>query len=223
MADSCCAARRTGKAPARELFGVGGCCWEDHRCSAHPEHPARGLLCEECEAPFCADCAACLRRGLLPPRSLANDMFTGYAPARLFQQQVTIMEMMCASPCITTLLCLSMEATYENNLKQEGKELAPLNAKAQMARHRFGARGNALTFLLPMEDLLNSLQAHAAELEKGSPCLGLPRTGEELAPVARVLLKTNKEGNTSEQEVKSLIHQAVVRREARAERLAAQG
>ena len=133
-------------------------------------------------------------------------MFTGYAPARLFEQRVTIMEMICASPCITTLLCLSMEATYENNLKQEGKELAPLNTKAQMARHRFGARGNALTFLLPMEDIFNLLQHHSAELEKDAPCVELPRTGEELAPVARVILKTNKEGVTSEQEVKSLIH-----------------
>ena len=44
--------------------------------------------------------------------------------------------------------------------------------------------------------------------------LQLPRTGHELGQIARVLLKTNKEGATSEQEIKGLIHQAVVRREA---------
>ena len=32
------------------------CCPEDHRCAAHPEHPAQRTLCEDCEVPLCTDC-----------------------------------------------------------------------------------------------------------------------------------------------------------------------
>ena len=164
--------------------------------------------------PFCTECEALLSKGRLPPLCLANDMWTGYAPARLFEQQVTVMELICASPCITTLTCLSMEARYENNLKEEHREAAPLTSKAQMARHRFGARGNALTFPLPMEDLLEIMKAHEQEVNAENPSVRLPRAGHELIPVARVLLKTNKEGNASPDNLKNLIHQAVVRRKA---------
>eukprot|EP00435_Cladocopium_sp_Y103_P025274 s3648_g6.t1 len=82
------------------------------------------------------------------------------------------------------------------------------------SRHRFGARGNALTFPLPLEELFRALQDHAVEVNEQQP-LQLPRVGKELEHVVRVLLKTNKEGATNEQEIKTLIHQALVRREAR--------
>ena len=98
--------------------------------------------------------------------------------------------------------------------EQEAKTAAPLNSVAHMARHRFGARGNALTFPLPLEDLFRVLKDHADAANAGEP-LKLPRLGNELGCVARVLLKTNKKGATTQEEVKSLIHQAVVRREAR--------
>lgn len=89
-----------------------------------------------------------------------------------------------------------------------------LHSVAHMARHRFGARGNALTFPLFLEDLFRALKDHADAANAGEP-LKLPRLGNELGCVARVLLKTNKKGATTEEEVKSPIHQAVVRREAR--------
>jgi len=140
-------------------------------------------------------------------------MFTGYVPRSLVAQKVTVMEAICASPCVTTLVCMTMMAKYENNIRQEGQEADPLNSKAQMARHRFGTRGNALTFPLPLEDLFAALQSHQQDLEEGQP-LRLPRVGTELAHVARVLLKTNREGATDEKDIKTLIHQAMVRREA---------
>lgn len=143
-------------------------------------------------------------------------MWTGYAPQYFIEQKVTVMEAICASPCITTLVCMTMEARYEDNVRQEAQEAEPLNAKAHMARHRFGARGNALTFPLPLEDLFLALQGLSKDAEEGQP-LQLPRAGTELAHVARVLLKTNKEGATSEKDIKTLIHQAVVRREAGAQ------
>ena len=123
------------------------------------------------------------------------------------------MEAICASPCITMLTSVTMEARYVIQ-DQEAKTAAPLNSVAHMARHRFGARGNALTFPLPLEDLFRALQDHANAANAGEP-LKLPRLGDELGCMARVLLKTNKKGATTEEEVKSLIHQAVVRREAR--------
>ena len=163
--------------------------------------------------PICRECYLELSAGKLPPLSLANDMWTGYAPHRLAEQQVTVMEAICASPCITMLTCMTMEARYAME-EQESKIAAPLNSVAHMARHRFGARGNALTFPLPLEDLFAALQGHAEEANQDMP-LKLPRMGEELGRVARVLLKTNKEGATTEEHVKTLIHQAVVRREVR--------
>ena len=120
------------------------------------------------------------------------------------------MEAICACPCITTLICMTMEARCEDNIKQGAREAEPLNSKAQMARHRFGARGNALTFPLPLEELFRALQDHATEVDGQRP-LQLPRVGKELEHVVRVLLKTNKEGVTTEQEIKTLIHQALVR------------
>ncbi|CAE7878855.1 pfh1, partial [Symbiodinium necroappetens] len=117
-----------------------------------------------------------MSQGRLPPRSLANDMFTGYAPERLYTEQATIMEMICASPCITTLVCMTMETRYRS-------EAMPLEGQAHMARHRLGARGNALTFPLAWEDLLRHLQDH----NDGPDAEGLPeppllpRSGRELA------------------------------------------
>ena len=82
-----------------------------------------------------------------------------------------------------------------------------------MGRRRLGARANALTFPLPWEDLLNQLREHDADLEfPGEVELSLPRLPEELAEVVRVILKANKQGDTTEAEVNSLIHQANIRR-----------
>ena len=89
----------------------------------------------------------------------------------------------------------------------------PLDAVAHMARHTFGARGNSLTFPLPLEELFLTLQDQLEEVEEGGS-LVLPRVGEQLSEVARVLVRTNKGGATSEEELKTLIHQAIVRRQA---------
>lgn len=120
------------------------------------------------------------------------------------------MELICASPCVTTLICMSMEARHRH-------ESGPLDERAHMPRHRLGARGNALTFPMPWEDLLQSLQGQL-DGELGSPQL-LPRSGKQLSEVVRVILKTNKKGETTTADIKTLIHQANVRREARVGKL----
>ena len=175
-------------------------CPEDHRCTAHPEHKREGKLCEKCEIPMCSTCLEHLNGKKLPPLSLANDMWTGYGPETLYSDKVTVMEMLCASPCITTLICLSMEARH----RAEGH---PMDDTAHMARHRRGARGNALTFPLPWEDLLLKLKQQA-----GPGAEALPRSPQELSGIVRVILTTNKEGKTTQAEIKNLIHQASVRR-----------
>ena len=58
------------------------------------------------------------------------------------------MEMMCASPCLTSMICFSMEVKYGNIF----------DSTLHMQRHRVGARGNVTTFLLPFESLLGELQ-----------------------------------------------------------------
>ena len=156
-------------------------------------------LCLECQAPFCTECHSALKeKGALPQSSLANEMWTGYAPERLLKEQVTVMEAICASPCITTLTCMTMEAKYRTVER-------PLDAVAHMARHLFGARGNALTFPLPLEELFLTLQNQLEEVEEGGS-LVQPRVGSQLSEVARVL--------PTEEEIKALIHQAIVRRQA---------
>ena len=186
------------------LPGPGGaellCCPEDHRCRAVPGHVEEGVLCEHCELPVCGGCLDHLARAQLPPLSLANDMWTGYAPERIYAEEATAMELICASPCVTTLICMSMEARFRS-------EACALDETAHMARHRFGARGNALSFPLPWEDVLKALQG------EGDQAAALPRSGAELGQLVRVLLKTNRKGKTSDAEIKNLIHQANVRRE----------
>lgn len=188
------------------LFFYAGCrspAGQDRWCrEAHCDRK----LCEHCWVPICTDCFMHLSAAKLPPLSYANDMWTGYGLERIYKQNVTAIELLCASPCLTSMVLLSMEAKY----KQE-PNVAIFDEKAHMARHRYGARGNAITFPLPMEDLLRKLQEDASELEETEV---LPRSGKQLSDVFRVILKTNKTGKTSDQEIKTLIHQARVRRQA---------
>ena len=179
-------------------------CPEDHRCSRVPTHPSEGVVCEDCQVPLCRACSVALGKGQLPAMSLANDMFTGYAPKLISEERATVMELICASPCVTTLVCMSMDRKHCN-------EAAPMDEVAHMRRHRYGARGNALTFPLPWEDLRQALTAESERIFNGEPP-ALPRTGPELGDTVRVLLKTNKSGSTTEAEIKGLIHQANVRR-----------
>ncbi|CAJ1402349.1 unnamed protein product [Effrenium voratum] len=139
----------------------------------------RCVLCEHCELPVCGGCLDHLACVQLPPLSLANDMWTGYAPERIYAEEATAMELICASPCVTTLICMSMEARFRS-------EACALDETAHMARHRFGARGNALSFPLPWEDVLKALQG------EGDQAAALPRSGAELGQLVRVLLKIHQ-------------------------------
>ena len=178
---------------------------QDRCCDACCQQGSGGALCEHCRVPVCKDCEAHLAAGKLPPLSYANDMWTGYGPKRIYEQKVTAIELVCAAPYLTSMVLMSMESRK----KRQAQDPGVFDEKAHMARHRFGARGNVITFPLPVEDLLEKL---AGNLPDGDDAV--PRSGQQLGQMFRVVLKTNKLGRGSEEELKTLIHQAVVRRQA---------
>ena len=53
----------------------------------------------------------------MPPASLANDMMIFYAPAVLYKEEVTVMEMICASTCLTSMICFSLEKSIAENAR----------------------------------------------------------------------------------------------------------
>lgn len=112
-------------------------------------------------------------------------MWTGYGLDRIYEQNVTAIELECASPCLTSMVLLSMEGKH----KQE-PSADVFDAEAHMARHRYGARGNVITFPLPAEDLLQKMQGHMSPDTADE----IPRGGKQLSDMFRVILKTNKIG-----------------------------
>ena len=89
---------------------------------------------------------------------------------------LTVLELICASLCITSMICFSLEVKYGNLF----------NTKALMQRHRVGARGNATTFPLPWESLLQELQ-RLDDPDSAQRKISLPRSGDELRYVVQVL------------------------------------
>ena len=159
------------------------CCPEDHVCPA-ANCVARKTFCSQCWVPVCIKCHAhaMAEEPTLPPPSLCNDMMIFYAPEEIYEDGgLTIMEMICASPCLTSVICFSMEVKYGNMF----------DSTLHMQRHRVGARGNATTFLLPWENVLLELQRlEDTNVERGV-VPNLPRTGQQLQKAVQVLLKTN--------------------------------
>ena len=150
---------------ARETVRV-LCCPEDRDC----EDAAckRGTkCCDKCRVPACLECdkATVDREGkcAMPPFALVNDLMIFYAPKELYTKNVTILEMICASPCLTSMICFFLEKKCRGD--------RAFDEKVHINRHRMGARGNATSFPLPWQDLLRQLQEDAPEL---------PHTGEAL-------------------------------------------
>ena len=180
----------TAGAPLRII-----CCPEDKVCRMRcpPD-----TSCPMCRAPVCQFCwNGVTKEKVLPATALANDMLVFYAPKMIYQQEVTFMELICASPCFTAMCCFSLEKRLLGD--------RALDQDAFMPRQRLVARGNATTFPLAWEDILQHLEAAEA-----GP-LALPRTGVELAETVSVVLKTMHASNDAEG-LGKVIHQARVRR-----------
>ena len=182
------------------------CCPEDVAC---PRFGTAGHsqteCCEECIAPVCNECAKSLdsEAPSLPPAALSNDMMIYYAPAVLYVKKVTVMEMICASVCVTSMICFTLEKKYRN--------CRSMDEDVHSNTYRMAARGNATSFPLPWQDLLVQLQDSERFTSMGKG-VSLPRAGVELANVVSIWLKTA--GSDKDETVSArFIHQATVRRE----------
>ena len=176
------------------------CCPEDKVCSNCTVGGPR-FCCEQCRFPICRDCSGALSGGLLPQLALRNDLMVFYGPRELYELNVTVVEMLCASVCVTAMICFTLEA------KQRYEK--PLDEHAHMHRHRVGARGNATSFPLPWLALLQELQFSSPQ-DGATAGVDLPRTGDDLRDLVSIILKTCEED--SPKSMSAFIHQAVVRR-----------
>ena len=83
------------------------CCPEDKMCQ---KRCRPGSLCSQCWVPLCRSCKVELvRQNKQPAAALSNDMMVYYGPREAYSVEVTVMEMLCASPCLTTMICFSLE------------------------------------------------------------------------------------------------------------------
>jgi len=128
-------------------------------------------------------------------------MLIFYAPKMIYKMEVTFMELVCASPCFTAMCCFSLEKKLLGD--------RALDQDAFMPRQRLAARGNATTFPLAWEDMLQHLERAAAQASTGT--LKLPRIGSELAETVSVIIKT-MDSSQDKQALSQVIHQARVRR-----------
>ena len=111
------------------------CCPEDKQC----RNRCRGNeICTSCYAPVCYSCHSMLREHKqLPPEALANDMLIFYPPKQLYEQEVTFMELVCASPCFTSMTCFSLEKKVSRPSPRSRCLHAPQSARGTGERNHF--------------------------------------------------------------------------------------
>ena len=132
-------------------------CCPEYRSCTKPSCLKGSTCCSQCRLPLCRECEHDLRRleePQMPAAALTKDFMIYYAPKELYTKNVSVMEMICASVCLTSMICFTLEARYRNE--------HPLDSKMHMARHRLVARGNATSFPLPWQDLVAELQGQGA-------------------------------------------------------------
>ena len=99
------------KLPEEQVFL---CCPEDKRCTQEGRHPT--FWCRFCELPARDEClVGMLDEGdglAMPQAALANDMMIYDALRELYEEKVTMLEMVCASVCITSMICFTLEKNF---------------------------------------------------------------------------------------------------------------
>ena len=161
-------------------------------------------VCTDCEVPICSSCRNYMyRHRSKPPEALSNDMILGHPPREIYVEECTVLELLCASPCMTALTRFSIEWRYlqDRSLAQD----------AFMNRHRLCAKGNATTFPLPWEDLLSEFQRLDENLASNTPAGCLPHVGKALSDKVAVIIKMGDKKDKAAMR-QHIIHQAVVRR-----------
>ena len=84
------------------------------------------------------------------------------------------MEIICASVCVMSMTCFTLENKYRNSRS--------MDEEVQANTYRMAARGNATSFPLPWQYLLVQLQDSERVASMGIG-VSLPRAGVELANV----------------------------------------
>ena len=155
-------------------------------------------------APVCKECAKHLdaEYPCLPPACSSNDMMMLYSPTILYAKKVTVMEIICASMCVTTMIRFTLE--------KQDRNCRSMDEEAQANTYRMAARGNTTSLPLPWQYLLVQLQESERVASMGMR-VSLPRAGVELANVVPILLKTA--GSVQDEQTSArFIHQDIVRR-----------
>ena len=96
------------------------CCPEGRTCS-QPGCMEGRLMCTQCGLPLCRECQPYLESHAprIPPVCLGNDMVVFYAPRMLYAlMSATTLEMICASVCISSMVCFTLEMKYRNQQAQ---------------------------------------------------------------------------------------------------------
>ena len=62
-----------------------------------------------------------------------------------------MIELICASVCITSIICFTLEKQFRN--------VRAMDESVHANKHRMGFRGNATSFPMPWEDLMVQLRA----------------------------------------------------------------
>ena len=96
--------------------------------------------------------------GSVPRRSLANDLMTFYAPDRMYTEGMTVMEMICCSPCITSMICFSLEVKFQSDAEGKPRKENLFDSAVGFHDGRLAARGNATSFMLPWQGILQELR-----------------------------------------------------------------
>ena len=88
------------------------CCREDLVCHniCNGSHSAQEC-CKACVLPRCHECARHIfaEEPVMPAAALATDMMIYCAPTDLHTENVTAMEMLCASVCVTSMIWCTLE------------------------------------------------------------------------------------------------------------------
>ena len=78
----------------------------------------------------------------------------------LYEEKVTMMEMICASVGITSIIFFTLEKKYRN--------VRAIDEAVHANQYRMGYRGNATSFFLPWEDLMVQLKDSQAKADAAS-------------------------------------------------------
>ena len=114
--------------------------------------------------------------GNQPRRCMSNDMMVYCGPREAYSVEVTVMEMLCASPCLTTMICFSLEQKLRGDRALDQDASMDESAAHGCARERDDIS-------LAWEDLLQQLQDLGKKSLQNGPGPKLPHCGAKLREV----------------------------------------